>query len=214
MRLQTLSAGRAAQPRCLLVAPRNLLVAARPCGTYVYPMRINYILLLAALGVTGAWRAAAVVVPPSTNRVALTWGSLGSGTQYYVQSSTDLRTWTAATNTTATSVSLAFVGGQPRMFRLSVSNAPPPSVTLAWNPSVPSTGVAGYTIYYGASSRNYTNLIEVGLATSAVVSNLVAGTPYYFAITAQASTGVESDYSSELEWQSQSPLGLSIQRLP
>jgi hypothetical protein len=100
------------------------------------------------------------------------------------------------------------------MFRLSVSNAPPPSVTLAWNPSVPSTGVAGYTIYYGASSRNYTNLIEVGLATSAVVSNLVAGTPYYFAITAQASTGVESDYSSELEWQSQSPLGLSIQQLP
>src|ERR1035438_6471723 len=114
MRLQTLSAGRAAQPRCLLVAPRNLLVAARPCGTYLYPMRINYILLLAALGVTGAWRAAAVVVPPSTNRVALTWGSLGSGTQYYVQSSTDLRTWTAATNTTATSVSLAFVRSAER----------------------------------------------------------------------------------------------------
>ena len=193
MRLQTLSVGRAAQPRCLLVAPRNLLVAARACGTYVYPMRINYILLLAALGATGPWRAAAVVAPPITNRVALTWGSLGSGTQYYVQSSTDLK---------------------PRMFRLLVSNAPPPSVTLAWNPSVPSTGVTGYTIYYGASCRNYTNLIEVGLATSGVVSNLVAGTPYYFAVTSQASTGVESDYSSELEWQSQSPLGLSIQRLP
>jgi hypothetical protein len=72
--------------------------------------RMGGALLLAALGAFGPWRAAAVVVPPAANRVALTWGSLGPGTQYHVQTSMNLLTWTAATNTTATNVSLAFIG--------------------------------------------------------------------------------------------------------
>ena len=177
-------------------------------------MRISHILLLAVLGASGQWDASAVGVPPTTNRVALTWGSLGLGTRYYVQTSTNLLTWTAATNTAATNVNLAFVGGQMRTFRLAVSNAPPPSVTLAWDSSVPATDVAGYTIYYGVSSRNYTNLVDVGLATTGAVSNLVAGRTYYFAVTASSSAGLESDYSSEVVWQSQSSLGLKIQRLP
>ena len=166
-------------------------------------MRMFNILLLAALGAAGQWRAAAAVAPPATNRVALTWGSLGSGTRYYVQTSTNLLTWTAATNTTATNVSLAFTAGQARMFRLSASNAPPQSATLAWDPSAPSTDVAGYFIYYGVSTRSYTNLVDVGLATNGVVSNLVAGTTYYFATTAYTSSGLESDYSNEAVWQGQ-----------
>ena len=74
--------------------------------------RLEGALLLAALGASGPWRAAAVVVPPVTvtNRMSLTWGLLGPGTQYYVQTSTNLLTWTAATNTTARNVSLAFIG--------------------------------------------------------------------------------------------------------
>jgi hypothetical protein len=177
-------------------------------------MRIIHILILVALGASVSWRASAVVVPPLTDRVALTWGSLGSGTRYYVQTSTNLLTWTAATNTIATSVSLAFTAGQVRMFRLSVSNAPLQSVTLAWDPSIPATNVAGYTIYYGVGSRSYTNLVEVGLATTGVVSNLVAGTAYYFAVTAYDPTGLESDFSSEVVWQSRNSPRLSIQRLP
>ena len=91
--------------------------------------RMGGVLLLAALahphnGGGGRRRAAA-----TTNRMALTWGSLGSGTRYYVQTSTNLLTWTAATNTTATNVSLAFIGDKARMFRLSASNAPPQSAT-------------------------------------------------------------------------------------
>ena len=120
-------------------------------------MRITCILLLAALGATGQWRASGVVVPPISNRVALTWDSLGPGTQYYVQTSTNLLTWTTATNTTATNVSLAFVGGQARMFRLSVSNAPTRSITLAWDASVPATNVRGLYHLLRRSPGSYTN---------------------------------------------------------
>lgn len=176
-------------------------------------MRIIYILLLAVLGASGQWHASAIAVPPATDRVALTWGSLGSGTQYYVQTSTDLLTWTAATNTTETNVSLVFTAGQAQMFRLSVSNAPPLSVTLAWDPSVPSTDVAGCAIYYGATSRSYTNVVDVGLETTGVVSNLVAGTTYCFAVTSYSSSGLESDYSSKVAWQSQNSPRLNIKRL-
>jgi hypothetical protein len=175
-------------------------------------MRILNIFLLAALGASGQWRAAAVVVPPTTDRVALIWDSLGSGTRYYVQTSTNLLTWTAATNTTATNVSLTFTGDKSRTFRLSASNAPPQSATLAWDPSVPATDVAGYFIYYGVGTRSYTNLVDVGLGTNGVVSNLVAGTTYYFATTAYTSSGLESDYSSEAVWKC--PLRLKLQRLP
>jgi len=175
-------------------------------------MRIIYIILLVALGASGQWHAAAVVVPPATNGVALTWGSLGPGTRYYVQTSTDLLTWTAATNTTATNVSLALTGDKARMFRLWASNAPPQSVTLAWDPSVPLANVAGYFIYYGVSPGSYTNQVDVGLGTNGMVSNLVAGTTYYFARTAYTSSGLESDFSNEAVWQC--PLRLKIQRSP
>lgn len=170
------------------------------------------VFLLAVLGASGQWRAVADSVPTITNRVALTWDSLGAGTRYYIQTSTNLLTWTAATNTTATNVSLTFTGDKARMFRLSASNAPPQSVTLAWDPSVPSTNVAGYFLYYGGAIGSYTNRFDVGLPTSGVVSNLVAGTTYYFAVTAHDSSGLESGYSNEAAWQC--PLRLRIQRMP
>ena len=170
------------------------------------------VLFLAACGASGEWRAAVVPVPPTTNRVALTWSTLAPGTQYFVQTSTDLLTWTAVTNTTATNVSLTFIEGQGRIFRLSASDAPPQSVTLAWDPGVPAANIAGYFIYYGVSSRSYTNRLDVGLQTTGVVSNLVAGTAYYFATTAYTSSGLESDYSSEAVWQIAPQLW--IQRLP
>jgi hypothetical protein len=184
----------------------------RPSNTVRLMRRVGEGLLLAALTASGQWRAAAVVVPPATNRVVLTWRSLGPGTRYYVQTSTNLLTWTAATNTTATNVSLTLIGDKARMFRLSATNAPPQSATLAWDPSVPSTNVAGYFLYYGGATGRYTNRFDVGLPTSGVVSNLVAGTTYYFAVTAHDSSGLESAYSNEAAWQC--PLRLRIQRLP
>jgi len=46
------------------------------------------------------------------------------------------------------------------------------NVTLAWNPSTDST-VAGYKIYYGSASGNYTNVVDVGNVTNATISGLV-----------------------------------------
>jgi len=78
------------------------------------------------------------------------------------------------------------------------------SVTLAWDPSV-STNVTGYNVYYGVTSRNYTNVISVGSATSATVSDLAPNAIYYFAATAYDTDGVESDYSTETNYLTSPP---------
>jgi len=164
-------------------------------------MRIYSRSPLAALAASALSCAAAVVVPPAKHPVVLTWDSLGPGTRYYVETSTDLQMWTNATNTIATNTSLTFTGETSRIFRLWASNAPPQKVTLDWDSSAPSTDIAGYFIHYGSAPKSYTNRVDVGLATSVVVSNLVAGMTYYFAATAYSSAGLESDYTNEAVWQ-------------
>jgi Fibronectin type III domain len=83
----------------------------------------------------------------------------------------------------------------------SASSLPPGSVTLAWNPSI-STNVIGYNIYYGVTSGVYQNSIPIAgaTATNATITGLVAGTTYYFAATAEDSSGVESPYSNETSY--------------
>ena len=73
------------------------------------------------------------------------------------------------------------------------------NVTLAWNPS-PDTGptVAGYRLYYGTVSQQYSAMIDAGNADSLTVSNLVAGTTYYFAVTSYTDTELESAFSGEV----------------
>ena len=65
------------------------------------------------------------------------------------------------------------------------------SVTLAWDPN-PGNTVVGYHLYVGGASRNYTNMIDTGSATSGTVSGLVPGKTYYFAVTAYDVIGLES----------------------
>jgi hypothetical protein len=60
--------------------------------------------------------------------------------------------------------------------------------------------VAGYHLYTGIASRNYTNMVELGNATSVTVSNLSQGTTYYFAVTAYDMVGLESSYSGEIAY--------------
>jgi hypothetical protein len=70
------------------------------------------------------------------------------------------------------------------------------SVTLTWSPSGdPNT--AGYKVYFGGASGNYTNSITVGNVTGFVVAGLADGATYYFAATAYDDTGDESDFSNE-----------------
>lgn len=73
------------------------------------------------------------------------------------------------------------------------------SVILDWDPSVDPT-VTGYNLYYGLSSRGYTNVISTGTATTATVSGLTVGATYYFAVTSYDLAGLESDYSAEVSY--------------
>jgi hypothetical protein len=78
------------------------------------------------------------------------------------------------------------------------------STTLSWTaPTMNEDGttlsdLAGYKVYYGKSSRSYTNTIRIDnpSVTTYVVENLSPDT-YYFAATAFNSSGVESRYSGE-----------------
>lgn len=78
------------------------------------------------------------------------------------------------------------------------------SVTLSWNPPTTNTDgtlltdLAGFRIYYGTSSGNYTSSIDVGNATSYTVTNLPVGVALYFALTAYDSFGYESEHSGEV----------------
>lgn len=80
------------------------------------------------------------------------------------------------------------------------------SVTLAWDSSA-SPGVSGFRLYEGVASRNYTNQIDVGNLTNATVDGLVAGTTYYFAVTAYATNNLESDYSAEVNYTPSAGMG-------
>ena len=61
----------------------------------------------------------------------------------------------------------------------------------------PLTDLAGYKVYYGPSSGNYTQTIDVGNATAIQIDSLAAGT-WYFAVTAYDSSGNESTFSNEV----------------
>ncbi len=70
------------------------------------------------------------------------------------------------------------------------------SVVLAWNASA-DPEVTGYKIYYGTSSHDYTNVVDVGNVTNATISGLADATTYYFAATTYDGVGDESAFSNE-----------------
>ncbi len=70
------------------------------------------------------------------------------------------------------------------------------SVTLVWNPNT-DTNVAGYRIYYGTVSQNYTNVVTVGNVTNTVISGLADATTFFFAATTTDAAGDESAFSNE-----------------
>jgi hypothetical protein len=84
----------------------------------------------------------------------------------------------------------------------------PRQLTLSWDapttyrdgtPLDPVTDVTKYKIYYGTSSRTYTQAVDVvnpGTTTITQTLNLVPGT-YFFAVTDIDISGQESDYSNE-----------------
>ena len=90
--------------------------------------------------------------------------------------------------------------------------APDPSIyslTLTWDSS-PSPEVVGYHLYYGAESGNYTNGIVTSNVTTMTVSGLSLGVTYFFALTAFAADGQESDFSNEVSYR-RDPLTAQMQ---
>lgn len=71
--------------------------------------------------------------------------------------------------------------------------------TVSWDKNKESD-LNGYKIYYGISSGNYNNVIDVGNNISYTVTNLDSNITYYFAITAYDLSGNESEFSEEVLW--------------
>ncbi|MFO1512654.1 MAG: Ig-like domain-containing protein [Verrucomicrobiota bacterium] len=95
-------------------------------------------------------------------------------------------------------------------FLTQISSFAAGSVTLAWDAS-PDASAVGYRIYYGPASGAYTNSATVGNVTTAVLTNLVNGSTYYFAATAYNSVGEESPFSNETSY---SVPGASTNQIP
>jgi len=70
-------------------------------------------------------------------------------------------------------------------------------LSLEWDANT-EPDLAGYNIYYGIASGDYSHSIDVGNTTEYTVVNLDAGGTYYLAATAYDQDGNESDYSEEL----------------
>lgn len=73
-------------------------------------------------------------------------------------------------------------------------------LTLAWDPS-PSVDVVGYRLYYGTNTRSYQFVTNGGLALTQSVRLPHRGR-WFFAATAYSTNGLESDFSSEVSWES------------
>lgn len=78
---------------------------------------------------------------------------------------------------------------------LCVSPATAGTMKLAWG-SV--SGATGYRVYYGGTSGNYSNTVNVGNTTSATLTGLADCTQYYVAVKAYNSQGESATFSNEV----------------
>jgi hypothetical protein len=86
-------------------------------------------------------------------------------------------------------------GSATHSFR--VSETTTKSVSLVWDENT-EPDLAGYKIYYGLSSGDYDNSVDVGNQTTCTLTNLEGDTTYYIAATAYNTQGMESDFSNEV----------------
>jgi fibronectin type 3 domain-containing protein len=77
-----------------------------------------------------------------------------------------------------------------------IGSAHSAQITLAWDANT-EPELAGYKIYYGLLSDQYSSSVDAGNRTSYTLSNLPDGKTYYFAATAYDRDGNESDFSNE-----------------
>ena len=77
------------------------------------------------------------------------------------------------------------------------TNAQVTRLTLVWDRN-PEPDIAGYNVYYGRVSGDYTQLLTVTNPQARI--GVRGSKTTYFAVTAFNSAGVESDLSAEVHW--------------
>ncbi len=86
------------------------------------------------------------------------------------------------------------------LFPAATPEAQAAQVTVAWDADS-NPDVAGYKVYVGTASRNYSLFYDVGKVFRCTIPDLQEGTTFYFAATARDGYGHESDFSEELVYQ-------------
>src|ERR1700736_5351525 len=81
----------------------------------------------------------------------------------------------------------------------SAFNTDAASVGLAWDANS-DPNIAGYRLYTGSQSGVYSQSTNVGNTNFVLVTNLMAGKPYYFTVTAYNTTAVESAPSNQVTY--------------
>lgn len=79
---------------------------------------------------------------------------------------------------------------------ITVIQAHAAQATLAWDANT-EPALAGYKVYWGTVSKNYSWSADAGSQTAYTVPDLSAGATYYFAATAYDSARAESSFSNE-----------------
>jgi hypothetical protein len=108
----------------------------------------------------------------------------------------------AAGTTTITAASGAIMG--TALLSVTGGASAPGSVTLAWDAPTTNTDgtsltdLAGFKVYYGISSGNYTAVVNVGNVATYTVNSLAPGYTYYFNVTAYNTSNLESNFANEV----------------
>lgn len=79
---------------------------------------------------------------------------------------------------------------------------PPASVKLEWEAATNNVAaITNYFVYYGEGSRQYEAKVNTGTNLNCTVYGLTRGTLYFFAVTSQDESGLESNFSGEISVQ-------------
>ena len=95
---------------------------------------------------------------------------------------------------------------------ITVAYAQAATPTLQWDAN-PEPTILGYRVYSGSSSRNYTQVVDVGLQTSVPLTNFSSGITHYLTVTAYDQDRVESLWSDEV-WYTPAVDGVTTAQLP
>jgi len=168
-----------------------------PCGGDAWPVSydVRYNTSEITFGRRGNWRYSTSVSAPAPGTEGekqsfTVSGGLNADTEYYF-----------AIVTTFSDGSISY-SNSPSVFTLADGEI---LVSLKWDPpttnedGTPLTDLAGYKVYYGPNSREYTYAMDVGMAET--VSFIVQETDWiYWAVTAYDYYGNESEYSNEVSY--------------